>query len=59
MPRQLIGPVDAVVTPMLLRGYDKTVSDSQIETVDGVGHWIAEQRPELVLARLRSFLRET
>jgi pimeloyl-ACP methyl ester carboxylesterase len=44
---------------MWLRGYDKFISDSQIETVDGVGHWIAEQRPELVLDLLRSFLGET
>jgi pimeloyl-ACP methyl ester carboxylesterase len=49
----------AGATPMGLRGYDEFISDSQIETVDGVGHWIAEQRPELVLDRLRSFLRET
>jgi pimeloyl-ACP methyl ester carboxylesterase len=31
----------------------------RFETVDGVGHWIVEQRPELVLDRLRAFLRET
>jgi pimeloyl-ACP methyl ester carboxylesterase len=57
--RWLVGLDDPVITPMWLRGYDKIISDCQIETVDGVGHWIAEQRPELVLDRLRSFLRET
>ena len=57
--RWLIGLDDPVVTPMWLRGYDKIISDCQIEAVDGVGHWITEQRPELVLDRLRSFLRET
>jgi pimeloyl-ACP methyl ester carboxylesterase len=27
-----------------------------MELVDGVGHWIVEQRPELVLDRIRAFL---
>ena len=27
------------------------------ELVDGVGHWIVEQRPDLVLDRLRAFLK--
>ena len=44
-------------TPM--RGYPDRFSDFQLETVDGVGHWIVEQRPELVHERLRAFLRET
>ncbi|WP_236581247.1 hypothetical protein, partial [Rhodococcus sp. T7] len=28
-------------------------------TVDDAGHWIVDQRPELVLDRLRAFLQET
>ena len=56
--RWLHGMSDPVVTPTLLRGYADRASDFQLETVDGVGHWIVEQRPDLVLDRLRAFLRE-
>jgi len=38
------GTADPVRTTTLLRGYD------------GVGHWFPEQRPELLLDRLRVFL---
>jgi len=57
--RWLHGMDDPVITPTLLRGYADRFSDFRFETVDGVGHWIVEQRPELVLDRLRAFLRET
>jgi len=57
--RWLHGIDDPVITPTLLRGYPEHASDFQLETVEGVGHWIVEQRPELVLERLRAFLRET
>nr|WP_256389938.1 hypothetical protein [Mycobacterium sp. 1164966.3] len=30
--------------------------DLRIETVDAVGHWIVEERPDLVLHRLPAFL---
>ncbi len=56
--RWLHGMDDPVITPTLLRDYPDRFSDFQLETVDGVGHWIVEQRPELVLDRLRAFLRE-
>jgi pimeloyl-ACP methyl ester carboxylesterase len=42
--------------PNLLRGYPERASDFEGEFVDGVGHWIVEQRPDLVLDRLRAFL---
>jgi pimeloyl-ACP methyl ester carboxylesterase len=57
--RWLHGMDDPVITPILMRDYPDRFSDFQLETVDGVGHWIVEQRPELVLDRLRAFLRET
>jgi pimeloyl-ACP methyl ester carboxylesterase len=57
--RWLHGMDDPVITPTLLRSYADRASDFRLETVDGVGHWIVEQRPELVLERLRAFLRET
>ena len=56
--RWLHGTSDPVITPTLLREFSGRVEDFNIELVPGVGHWIAEQRPELVLTRLRSFLRE-
>ncbi|BAV43593.1 alpha/beta fold hydrolase [Mycobacterium ulcerans] len=55
--RWLHGTEDPVLTPQLLRGYEDHISDFEVEFVDGVGHWIVEQRPDLVLDRLRAFLR--
>jgi pimeloyl-ACP methyl ester carboxylesterase len=57
--RWLHGMGDPVITPTLLRGYHERMPDFQIETVDGVGHWIVDQRPDLVLDRLRAFMRDT
>jgi pimeloyl-ACP methyl ester carboxylesterase len=54
--RWLHGMDDPVITPALLRGYGDRASDFEVELVDGVGHWIVEQRPELVLDRIRAFL---
>lgn len=49
---------DPVITPTLLRDYRDRFSDFQLVTVDGVGHWIVEERPELVLDRLRPVLQD-
>jgi pimeloyl-ACP methyl ester carboxylesterase len=57
--RFLHGLDDPVITPMMTRPFEERAADFRLETVDGVGHWIVEQRPELVLDRLRAFLRET
>jgi pimeloyl-ACP methyl ester carboxylesterase len=46
-----------VITADLTDGYAKRISDFEVELVDDFGHWIAEQRPELVLDRIRGFLR--
>jgi pimeloyl-ACP methyl ester carboxylesterase len=54
--RWLSGTEDPVIIPDLLRGYGDRISDFEVELVEGVGHWIVEQRPELVLDRLRKFL---
>jgi pimeloyl-ACP methyl ester carboxylesterase len=54
--RWLTGTQDPVITPDLLDGYAKHISDFEVELVDDVGHWIVEQRPDLVLDRLRAFL---
>ncbi|MGH3542381.1 MAG: alpha/beta fold hydrolase [Mycobacterium sp.] len=55
--RWLHGTRDPVITPNLLRGYGERASDFEVELVDDVGHWIVEQRPDLVLDRLRKFLK--
>jgi pimeloyl-ACP methyl ester carboxylesterase len=57
--RFLHGIDDPVITPLLIRPFRERSRDFDLETVEGVGHWIVEQRPELVLDRLRVFLSET
>ena len=57
--RFLHGMLDPVVTPILLDAFAKHVSDFHAEMVDGVGHSVVEQRPELVLESLRAFFAET
>lgn len=54
--RWLHGTADPVITPTLLRDYRHLIKDFDVDTVDGVGHWIVEQRPDLLLERLRGFL---
>jgi pimeloyl-ACP methyl ester carboxylesterase len=55
--RWLHGTDDPATTPTLLRGYADRIDDFSIELIDGVGHWIVEQRPEVLLNQLRVFLR--
>jgi pimeloyl-ACP methyl ester carboxylesterase len=55
--RWLHGTGDPAIRPHLLRGYADRISDFEVELVDGVGHWIVAQRPELVLDRTRAFLK--
>ncbi len=57
--RWLSGTADPVLTPDLIDGYAEHISDFEVELVDGVGHWIVEQRPDLVLDRLRAFFRRS
>lgn len=55
--RWLTGTRDPVITPDLTDGYADRIDDFEVELVDGVGHWIVDQRPDLVLDRVRTFLR--
>ncbi|HXY63615.1 MAG TPA: alpha/beta hydrolase [Mycobacterium sp.] len=55
--RWLHGTADPVLTPTLLRGYGQRVGDFDVELVDGVGHWFPEQQPELLVDKLREFLK--
>lgn len=57
--RWLHGTDDPVLTPTLLRGYQQRIPDFDVELVDGVGHWFAEQRPDILVDRLRAFLTTT
>jgi pimeloyl-ACP methyl ester carboxylesterase len=54
--RWLHGMADPVIIPKMIRGFDKHIHDFQLEQVDGVGHWIVDQRSDLVLDRIRTFL---
>jgi pimeloyl-ACP methyl ester carboxylesterase len=61
LPRRGSGPLATRhrrpgLTPTLLRGYQQRVRDFDVELVDVVGHWFAEQRPDILLDRLRAFL---
>jgi hypothetical protein len=46
-----------VITADLSDGYAERISDFEVELVDDFGPWIVQQRPELVLGRIRAFLR--
>jgi pimeloyl-ACP methyl ester carboxylesterase len=53
--RMLFGTGDAALNHQLLAGYERHADDMQIEKVDGCGHFIADERPDLVAARARDF----
>ncbi len=53
--RMLFGTDDAAIHTDLLEGYEPHVDDMEIELVPGCGHFIADERPELVAERARAF----
>jgi pimeloyl-ACP methyl ester carboxylesterase len=53
--RILFGERDRYVSPKLLPGYEQHADDMEVELVRDSGHFIVEEQPELVVARLRSF----
>ena len=53
--RMLFGTDDAAIHPDLLRGYEQHADDMQIELVPGCGHFIADERPDLVAERALAF----
>lgn len=57
--RWVTGSADPVITPALHHGYAEHATDIAFEHVPGVGHWIVEQAPELVLDRIRGLLAAT
>jgi pimeloyl-ACP methyl ester carboxylesterase len=54
--RILFGENDMALSPQALRGYERHADDLEVELVPGCGHFIADERPELVAERARSFL---
>jgi pimeloyl-ACP methyl ester carboxylesterase len=52
----MTGADDPVVRPIMLAGRERWAEDLTVEVVPGCGHFLAEERPDLVAARARSFL---
>ncbi|HEX5610648.1 MAG TPA: alpha/beta hydrolase [Solirubrobacterales bacterium] len=52
----LFGTEDFVLRPQMLAGYQRHAPEMQIELVEGCGHFIADERPDLVATRAREFL---
>jgi pimeloyl-ACP methyl ester carboxylesterase len=53
--RMLFGTDDAAIHTDLLAGYESHADDMEIEYVPGCGHFIADERPDLVAERARAF----
>ncbi len=53
--RIVFGERDRYVSPKLLPGYEPYADDMEVELVPDSGHFIVEEKPDLVVARLRSF----
>lgn len=51
----LFGADDGVVRPYYLRGFDRHVDDGRVEVLPGLGHFIAEEAPETLVARMLDF----
>jgi pimeloyl-ACP methyl ester carboxylesterase len=52
----LFGADDFVLRPSMLAGYERHAEGMRVELVPGCGHFIADERPDLVAARAREFL---
>jgi len=51
----LFGVEDAILRPELLDGYEEHADEMTVELVRDCGHFIADERPELVAERAREF----
>ena len=51
----LFGEDDFALRPQLLDGYEKHADDMRVELVPGCGHFIADERPDLVAERAVEF----
>jgi pimeloyl-ACP methyl ester carboxylesterase len=53
--RMLFGKDDRALHYKILAGYERHAEDMQVELVDGCGHFIANERPDIVAERAREF----
>jgi pimeloyl-ACP methyl ester carboxylesterase len=53
--RLVFGTDDFVLRPEMLGGYQHHAADMEVELVPGCGHFIADERPDLVADRAREF----
>ena len=51
----VFGEDDFALRPKMLAGYQRHSEDMRLELVPGCGHFIADERPDLVAARAREF----
>ncbi|CAA9509112.1 MAG: hypothetical protein AVDCRST_MAG17-1873 [uncultured Solirubrobacterales bacterium] len=51
----LFGTADWVITERMLHGFEDHADDMELELVPGVGHFIVDERPELVVERALEF----
>jgi pimeloyl-ACP methyl ester carboxylesterase len=51
----LHGTGDRVLRPAFLRGYEAYADDMKLELIDGIGHFIADEAPDLVVERALEF----
>jgi pimeloyl-ACP methyl ester carboxylesterase len=57
VPTRLInGRDDFALSPHLLSGQERHADEMEIELIEGCGHFIVDEMPDLVAARARSFL---
>jgi pimeloyl-ACP methyl ester carboxylesterase len=52
---QLHGEDDVVIRPSMLSGYERHADDMRVEFVPGCGHFIADEKPDLVAERAQEF----
>ena len=52
---QLHGTDDAALRPKMLAGYQRHADDMRVELVEGCGHFIADEAPDLVADRALAF----
>jgi len=53
--RMLFGARDPILRPQLLAGYERHADRMEVELVPECGHFIADERPQLVAERARQF----
>jgi pimeloyl-ACP methyl ester carboxylesterase len=52
----VFGEDDFALRPQMLAGWQRHAEEMRVEMVPGCGHFIADERPDLVAARAREFL---